>query len=167
MLVGEANILPSARISACLAEHQGTAAIPMAKTIRLKHALLLAFIFLRGDFSLDQSAEQHGGGVRGGGDGVWKLLKPLQGVDLEPPRKSGQFTAHSDCCQRALLFWCCNIKSVLGWVLFSLVRGLGNAALVQYCKILISSERSVGRIVESRTDVANLQLFGRGCRYLL
>lgn len=67
MLVGEANILPSARISACLAEHQGTAAIPMAKTIRLKHALLLAFIFLRADFSLDQSAEQHGGGGWGGG----------------------------------------------------------------------------------------------------
>lgn len=66
-LVGEANILPSACISACLAEHQGTAAIPVAKTIRLKHALLLAFIFLRADFSLDQSAEQHGGGLGGVG----------------------------------------------------------------------------------------------------
>lgn len=46
------------------------------------------------------------------------------------------------------------------WVdfVFLHIRGLGNTALVQHCKIFISSEKSMGRIVESRIDVPNLQL---------
>lgn len=45
----------------------------------------------------------------------------------------------------------------MGRCVFSSIRGLNNAALVQYCKIFTSPEKSKGRIVESRIDVPNLK----------
>lgn len=82
MLAWEAD----AFLPACPVKHQGTVVISVSKTIQLKNALLLAFLrvfFLRTDFSPDQSADQHGGMEQ------QKLLKPVQGMDLEWPRKSG------------------------------------------------------------------------------
>lgn len=45
----------------------------------------------------------------------------------------------------------------MGRFVFSSIRGLDNAALVQYSKIFIISEKSKGRIVGSRIDVLNLK----------
>lgn len=45
----------------------------------------------------------------------------------------------------------------MGTFVFSSIRGLDNAALVQYCKIFTVSEKSKGRIVGSRIDVPNLK----------
>lgn len=45
----------------------------------------------------------------------------------------------------------------MGRFVFFSVRGLNNAALVQCCKIFTGSEKSKGRIVESRIDAPNLK----------